>query len=111
MATVRGGRDYSQVLAVDSLGPVAPTVETTILTYVASGDRRITQVSCSGDVRALWKLYVEGSLIESRRGDGRNVLFDWDWPLQVADTETFEVKVTHFKAAETPTFDATVYGR
>lgn len=111
MATVRGGSDHSQVLAVDSQGPVAPSVETTILTYVASGARKVMQVSCSGDVYAMWKLYIDGSQVDVRRGSDRNVVFDWDWPLLVNDGETFEVKVTHNKTSETPTFDATVYGR
>jgi hypothetical protein len=111
VATVRGGSDFSTVLAFAEQSPVASNSETTILSYTATANTRLMGVGCSGDVSALWKLYVEGDVIQVKRGDGRNVEFDFVYPLQLLDGETLEVKVTHFKIAETPSFESTLFGR
>lgn len=112
MATIRGGKDFSGVLATDSQGPVAPATPTTVLTYTATGaDKRITQVSCSGEVRAKWTIEVDSVQIDVRRGGDRNTVFDWAWPYLLADGSTMDVKVEHHKPVETPTFDATIYGK
>lgn len=110
MATVRGGKDFSTVLAVGSVGPVAPATETTVASYTAVGNRRIAQVQCSGDVRAKWILYVDGSPIGTKRGGDRNVEFDYDWPIRIDDGQVLDVKVTHYKSLETPSFDASILG-
>lgn len=111
MATVRGGKDYAVVLATGSEDPVAPTVQTTVATYTADAFRRIAQVSCSGDVAAKWVVEIDGDQVDAKRATDRNAVFDWDWPLSLQDGQTLDVKVTHYKALETPAFEATIYGK
>ena len=110
MATVRGGKDYSQVLAVGSEGPVASLTETTILSFTDIVRRRITKISCSGDVVSMWNFYIDSVLFDIKRGPDRNVELNFDWPLMLDETLTLDVKVTHAKISETPTFNVTVYG-
>ena len=98
-------------LAHDTVSAVADTTVTTIVTYVASGTKYLTKISCSGTDYAKFFLVVNTTTIEIRRsGPDRNAIFDFDGALKLSDGDIVDVKVEHFVTGQTADFEATIYG-
>lgn len=98
-------------LAGGSVAAVADNVQTTIVTYTASGKVLISHISTSGTVYAKMQLYKNATLIETKRGGpDRTQVFEFLRPLRLNNGDILDVKVTHYNVGQTAEFEATVYG-
>lgn len=98
-------------LSQGSVSSVPSGTLTVIASFTATGALAITKISCSGSDYGQFRLILDSIVIDIRRtGPSRNTDFLFDHPLQVADTQTIEVKVIHQDGSVSPDFDATIYG-
>ena len=82
---------------------------TTILTIAAASKRNITEIYCSSDTPATWRLYVGGSEVNVSRTSER--WFHWDFnAFQISDTDSLEVKVFLHCNRATGEADVSVFG-
>lgn len=85
---------------------------TTIVTYTAASITRLTRISVSGTVYAKFQLFLNTSLIETKRtSPERSVDFSFDLPLAMGIGDILDVKVTHYNLTLLENFDSTIYGR
>lgn len=103
------------ILAYGSVSAVASSTETTVVSYATSATKAtwITQIFCSGQENSKWRLFDAGTpKIVMRIGAGQvNTEFNFVTPFKVpAGPVTIDIKVEHFIAGETPTFEAAVLG-
>lgn len=94
-----------------SLSTLGSNSEGTILTLTATTDHKISRISCTGDSYAMYKLYIDTNLIETKKVGRRYIDFIFPIPLLLSNGETLDVKVTHFYTGKTFDFDATIYSR
>ena len=99
----------ASIIIVGQQTLVGASTITTVATMTANGFDHVTKISCSGQESALWQLFINSVLVDTKRG-GLNIEFVWANPLSLTATNVLDVKVTHFYTGETPTFDATIYG-
>lgn len=83
---------------------------TTILTLNASQKHKITRISCSGCDYAKFQLFIDSTLVETRRsGPQRNADFIFHSPLIINSSQIVDIKVTHFFLGDQLNFEATLY--
>ncbi len=100
---------YSEVTDVpdNTLTTIATFTATTTTTLISS-------IKCSGTDNGKWQIFIDSVLKGTLRGGGgnRNVIFDFDGPLELDSGSVLDVKVTHF--VQNPTnkgdFQAGIYG-
>jgi hypothetical protein len=98
-------------IATGSVTSVPATTLTTIVTYAAAADTKVTRIGCSGTVYAKFQLFLNTVLVEVKRsGPERSIDFSFDRPLALATGDVIDVKVTHYVTAALEDFEATVYG-
>lgn len=98
-------------LATGSITVVPDSTEATICTFTASQSTRVTRISCSGTIYGSYRLYLNTTLIETKRSSPeRSIDFNFDRPLQLNSSDIIDVKVTHYYIGHLEDFDATVYG-
>ena len=98
-------------LVVGFAGTVSASTLTTVATYSAITDKKITQVMCSGMEYGKFQLFINSILKMTRRGGpNRNVDFNFNVPLSLPAASVIDIKVTHFVPGETPDFEATILG-
>ena len=98
-------------LVVGFAGTVPASTLTTVATYSAIADKKITQVLCSGMEYGKFQLFINSILKMTRRGGpNRNVDFNFNVPLSLPAASVIDIKVTHFVPGETPDFEATILG-
>lgn len=98
-------------LANGSVTGVAAGLLTTITTYTAPAAMKITRVSAGGTSYAKFQLFLNTILIETRRtGPERITDFAFESPLNMANGDILDVKVTHYSTGFASDFEATVYG-
>lgn len=98
-------------LAGNAITSVPDNVLTTIVTYTAPADKKVSLVSTSGSLYAKFELFLNTVLIETRRGGpDRTVVFEFTNPLQLNSGDILDVKVIHFDMTHTADFESTVYG-
>jgi len=90
---------------------VSANTQTTILTYSASGDKKVVRIGCGGDDYAKFQVYINTVLVETKRtGPDRHIDFNWCFPLELNDGDVIDVKVTHYFDGDNLNFEATLYG-
>lgn len=98
-------------LASDSVLAVPASTPSTIVTYTPVSDKKITRIAVSGTNYAKIELFVNSTLIETKRmGPDRNVDFIFTNPLLLAGSVPLDVKATHYTAGTTIDFESTIYG-
>lgn len=98
-------------LASGSIVTVPAATITTIVTYTAASAKRITRISCSGTIYGTYQLFLNTSLIETKRSSPlRSIDFKFESPLALATSDILDVKVTHQYTGHTEDFNSTVYG-
>lgn len=98
-------------LAYDDVAGVPASTPTTILTYTAPADRKITRIGVSGTDYAKFQLFLNTVLIETRRSSPeRSMDFVFTSPLALAASDILDVKVTHYATGVLADFESTVYG-
>jgi len=98
-------------LAVGAATAVPASTLTTIVTHTAAVAQQVTKISCGGMVYAKYQLFLNTTLIDTRRsGPDRAIEFVFTAPLTLAPGAVLDVKVTHFYAGQLEDFEATVYG-
>jgi hypothetical protein len=98
-------------LVYDTESNVADGVLTTVLTYTAPADTRITRISTSGTDYAKFQIFVNTVLIETKRsGPDRSLDFIFTAPLGLASGDVLDVKVTHYATGVLADFESTLYG-
>jgi hypothetical protein len=102
----------TNILAAATASTVPATTQTTVASYTAGADTRITDVYGSGHDNAKWQVYIDSVLqMTQRAGNGdRNVQINFNTPLLLSNGSTLDVKVTHYFTAETLDFEATILG-
>lgn len=98
-------------LVVGSQTSVPASSLTTLATYTATQDRKITRISCSGTVYAKFQLFKNTVLIETKRsGPERSIDFVFSVPVSILNGDIIDVKVTHYNTSLMEDFETTVYG-
>lgn len=98
-------------LAVDSEPNVPDNSQTTIVTYTAVVDTRLSKIVVSGTDYAKFEIFKNAALIETRRtGPERNLDFGFDNPLMLQAGDILDVKVTHYNVGVLADFESTIYG-
>lgn len=98
-------------LAVDAEVNVPDNSLTTIVTYTAVADTRLSKIVVSGTDYAKFEVFKNAVLIETRRtGPERNLDFGFDNPLMLQAGDVLDVKVTHYNTGVLADFESTVYG-
>jgi hypothetical protein len=98
-------------LALGAVPNIPANTLTTIVTYTPSVNKQITRVSVSGTAYGKVELFVNASLLETRRmGPERNVTIDFTNPLLLVTGSPLDVKVTHYVVGELNDYEATIYG-
>lgn len=98
-------------LASDSESNVPDGVLTTVLTYTAPADVRVTRISVSGTDYAKFQIFLNTVLVETKRsGPDRSLDFTFVAPLGMASGQILDVKVTHYAPGVLADFESTVYG-
>lgn len=98
-------------LAGNSITGVVNNVLSTIVTYTAPSDKKVSQVVVSGTVYAKYQLFFNTVLMETRRGGpDRTLVFEFNNPLRMLTGDILDVKVIHFDTTNTADFESTVYG-
>jgi len=83
----------------------------TITTYSAATAMKVTRIGCSGTCYAKYQLFLNSSIIETRRsGPERTIDFVFERPLSLPMGSILDVKVTHFVLTSFDDFEATIYG-
>lgn len=100
-----------QPLAVGSVTNVPASTLTTVVTYTAPSDKKLTKISVSGTDYAKFQLFKNTVLIDTRRsGPERSLQFEFASPLSLASGEVLDVKVTHYATGVLADFESTIYG-
>lgn len=98
-------------LAGNGITGVPASTLSTIVTYTAVATTRITRIAVSGTDYAKFQLFLNASLIETRRSSPeRSLDFPFDVPLGLAPGDVLDVKVTHYATGVLADFEATIYG-
>lgn len=98
-------------LATNGVQNVTDGTLTTIVTYTAGADKKISKISVSGTDYAKFQLFLNTVLIETKRsGPERSLDFTFDNPLALASGDVLDVKVTHYAPSVLADFESTVYG-
>lgn len=98
-------------LASDSVVGVTNGVLTTVLTYTAVANVRLTRISVSGTDYAKFQLFLNTTLVETKRsGPDRSLDFIFTAPLGLDAGDILDVKVTHYAPGVSADFESTVYG-
>lgn len=98
-------------LASSGVANVTASTLTTILTYTAPANQRITRISVSGTDYAKFQIFLNTVLIETRRsGPDRSLDFTFTAPLGMASGNILDVKVTHYAPGVLADFESTIYG-
>jgi len=91
----------------DSAAP--KQLETTIVTLAAGSTRNITEIYCSSDTPATWRLYLNGTEESVIRTSDR--WFHWDFNAWgITDTDVVSVKVFPQCSRATAEVDVSIYG-
>ena len=98
------------VLLAKGTDSAAPKqMETTIATLAAGSARNITEIYCSCDTPAIWRLYKNGSEESVIRTSER--WFHWDFNAYgITDTDVITVKVFPQCARATAEADVSIFG-
>ena len=98
-------------LASDDVTGVSDGVLTTILTFTAAADTRLTRIAISGTDYAKFQIFIDTLLVETKRsGPDRSVELAFVAPLGLAAGQILDVKVTHYATGVLADFESTVYG-
>lgn len=98
-------------LAADDVTSVTNGTLTTILTYTAGADTRLTRISVSGTDYAKFQIFLNTVLIETKRsGPDRSLDFIFTAPLGLSSGQILDVKVTHYAPGVLADFESTIYG-
>lgn len=98
-------------LASDDATSVPNGSLTTILTYTAASDTRLTRISVSGTDYAKFQIFLNTVLIETKRsGPDRSLDFAFTAPLGLVAGQILDVKVTHYAPGVLADFESTIYG-
>lgn len=99
-------------LSIGETGAINAETLTTITSYVAAADVKLSKVSCSGDGPADFTLLVDTTQVDIKRSSTGDLdkEFKFDDPLPVASGSVISVKVYHHATGKTKTFNATIYG-
>lgn len=98
-------------LAGNGITAVPDNVLTTILTYTAIDEIRLTRISVSGTVYAKFQIFLDTVLLETKRsGPDRSLDFNFDVPLGMDAGQVLDIKVTHYGPGILGDFESTVYG-
>lgn len=98
-------------LAGGAIAGVTDGTLSTILTYTASAETRLTRISVSGTVYAKYQIFLNTVLIETKRsGPDRSMDFTFTIPLGLDAGNILDVKVTHYGAGVVADYEATIYG-
>jgi len=98
-------------LATDDSQNVIDNTLTTIVTYTAATDKKISKISVSGTDYAKFQLFLNAVLFETKRsGPERSLDFNFDNPLALSSGDILDVKVTHYATGLLADFESTIYG-
>lgn len=98
-------------LATGSVTNVPASTTTTILTYTAATDKKLTRIGVSGTDYAKFQLFLNTVLIETRRSSPeRSLDFIFNSPLSLANSDILDIKVTHYATGVLADFESTIYG-
>jgi len=98
-------------LAYDEATSVPASTLTTILTFTAASATKITRIAVSGTDYAKFQLFLNTTLIETRRSSPeRSMDFVFESPLALDAADIFDVKVTHYAPGVLADFESTLYG-
>lgn len=98
-------------LASDDVTSVPNGSLTTILTYTAAADARLTRISVSGTDYAKFQIFLNTVLLETKRsGPDRSLDFLFTAPLGLDAGDILDVKVTHYAPTVLADFESTIYG-
>jgi len=98
-------------LAADDVTSVPDGSLTTILTFTAASDTRLTRISVSGTDYAKFQIFLNTVLIETKRsGPDRSLDFIFNSPLGLDAGNILDVKVTHYATGVLADFESTIYG-
>jgi hypothetical protein len=98
-------------LANGSITSVSDSTLTTIVTYTTTAPTKVTRISCSGTIYAKFQLFLNTTLIETRRsGPDRTLDFNFEDPWSLATSDIVDVKVTHYQTGVSADFESTLYG-
>lgn len=98
-------------LANGAVAGITDSTLTTIVTFSAASDTKITRIGCSGTCYAKYQLFLNTTLVETKRsGPERSIDFLFDRPWAMVTGDILDVKVTHFVTGSTDDFEATIYG-
>lgn len=98
-------------LASDDATSVPDNSLTTILTFTAAADTRLTRIAVSGTDYAKFQIFLDTVLIETRRsGPDRSLDFAFTAPLGMAVGQILDIKVTHYATGVLADFESTIYG-
>ena len=98
-------------LASGTVSSVPASTLTTITTYTAASDTKLSKISVSGTIYAKYQLFLDTVLIDTKRcGPEREMDFMFDRPLSLSAISVLDVKVTHYQTGSLEEFNATVYG-
>jgi len=93
-----------------SIGAVPDNALTTILTLTAGTVHKVTRISCSGSDYAKFQIFINSSLIETRRSSPeRTIDFLFLSPLKLEIGQILDVKVTHYYTGDLGQFESTIY--
>lgn len=98
-------------LASDDVANVPNGSLTTILTFTAAADTRVTRISVSGTDYAKFQVFLNTVLLETKRsGPDRSLDFAFVAPLGMDAGNVLDIKVTHYAPTVLADFESTVYG-
>lgn len=91
---------------------VPASTQTTVLSYTATANTKLTNIICGGIDNAKWQVYIDSVLkITQRAANGdRNLHIPFTTPLLLANGSTIDVKVTHTFAGDVLDFESTLLG-
>lgn len=94
-----------------SISNISSSAESTIVTLTdSSNNHKVSKITCSGEDYAVYRLYIDTELIETKRsGPNRSLEFKFDYPLLLEINQILDVKVEHFITGENLSFESTIY--
>lgn len=108
-AVPRGVITQANTVLADDQQTLVGAVETTVVTYTAVAQTRISFVHFSGGLSAIWRFKQNGALISTHRTAPElsgTKFFD----INIAVTDTFSVTVEHAFTGETEDFEGAIFG-
>lgn len=98
-------------LAGNGITAVTNGTLSTILTYTATAERRITRMSVSGTTYAKYQIFLDTVLVETKRsGPDRSLDFTFNSAFGMDVGQVLDVKVTHYGVGVLADFESTIYG-